>query len=225
MLTNCLQKRKVLKGTYEAFFSETERILEIVDDKFTYTCTGHLGIGPLSGYYKIVGDTLILLTDSLPYNNKFLIDGDSCLIDVEEQVDYCNRRQNDLASRFRNVNYPQIKTTDNSTKKNVLWMLETVLNGKEILEYFPDTTKSIVVQEYYELNKLTDLNLRSHGTGITFLTEKEIKKQGISEYLIIRDVRLGAMTGSVDFQIMPEFSTSILEFFEKQNGRWTKLEH
>jgi hypothetical protein len=198
--------------------------LEISDDKFTYLSSGHLGTErPIGGEYEISGDTLILLTDSLYNHNKFLIDGDSCLIEVEMQTDYCNKRPDEWGSSWRDINYPQIKTADSNTKKIVLWMLETVLNGKEILKYFPDTTKSIVIQEYAELNRRADLNLKSHGTKITFLTEDEIKKNGIEEYLIVSDVRLGAMTGKVDFQIMPEFSHSLLEFFEKQGGQWTHL--
>ncbi len=148
-LTNCSQKRRVVSGTYLAFFYETEWTLKISDDKFTYLSSGHLGTErPVSGDYKIVGDTLMLLTDSLSYHNKFLIDGDSCLIEVEMQTDYCLKRPDEWGSRWRDINYPQIKTTDLDTKKIVLWMLETVLNGREILEYFPDTTKSIVIQEY-----------------------------------------------------------------------------
>lgn len=166
---------------------------------------------------------MILITDSLYYNNKFLIDGDSCLIEVEMQTDYCNKRPDEWGSRWRDINYPQIKTTDATTKARLLWMLETALNGREILEYFPDTTKSIVVQEYFELNKNADLNLKSHGTKVTFLTEDEIKEKRIDEYLIIDDIRLGVETGKVDFQVMPEFSTGILEFFEKINGQWTHL--
>ncbi len=225
-LTNCSEKRRVANGTYLAFFYETLWTLEITDDKFTYLSSGHLGTErTISGDYKIVGDTLMLLTDSLSYNNKFLIDGDSCLIEVEMQTDYCIKRPDTWGSLWRDINYPQIKTADPNTKKTVLWMLETVLNGREILEYFPDSTKSIVIQEYAELNKLADLNLTSHGTKITFLTEEEIKKQGIDEYLIVSDVRLGVLTGKVNFQIMPEFSRSLLEFFEKQDGQWTHLKH
>jgi hypothetical protein len=52
------------------------------------------------------------------------------------------------------------------------------------------------------------------------LTTDEIKEAQVDEYLIIDDVRLGAETGKVDFQVMPEFSISILEFFEKVNGQW-----
>lgn len=221
-LTNCSEKRKVANGTYLAFFYETEWSIKITDDKFTYLSSGHLGTErPITGGYKIIGDTLILLTDSI--YNKFLIDGDSCLIDIEMQTDYCAKRGDEWGSRWRDINYPQIKTTNPTTRNRVLWMLETALNGKEILEYFPDSTKSIVVQEYFELNKRADLKLKSHGTEITFLTGEEIKERQIDEYLIIDDVRLGLETGNVDFQVMPEFSTSILEFFEKINGQWTHL--
>ena len=225
-LTTCSEKRRVANGKYQAFFYETWWDLTISDDKFTYLSSGHLGTErPVTGDYTIIGDTLILLTDSLSYHNKFLIDGDSCLIEIEMQTDYCiNRPEADFwGSRWRDINYPQIKTTDQNTKKIVLWMLETVLNGKEILEYFPDTTKSIVIQEYAELNRLADLNLKSHGTKIIFMTADEIKKQGVDEYLIVTDVRLGATTGQVNLQIMPEFAYSLLEFFEKQNGHWTHL--
>jgi hypothetical protein len=223
-LTNCSQKREVANGTYQAFFYETEWTLDIADDKFTYLSSGHLGTGrPVSGNYKVVGDTLILLTDSLSYHNKFLIDGDSCLIEVEMQTDYCIRRPDIWGSRWRDINYPQIKTTDANTKKAVLWMLETTLNSKQILEYFPDTTKSIVIQEYAELNKLADLNLKSYGKRIMFLTEDEIKKLGIDEYLIPSEIRVGTRSAMINFQIMPEFSHSLLEFFEKQNGKWTHL--
>ena len=89
-------------------------------------------------------------------------------------------------------------------------MLET-----EILEYFPDTTKSIVVQEYFELNKNAGLNLKSHGTDITFLAENEIKKSRIEEYLIIDDVRLGVETGMVDFQLCRS-SEDILSFLKSR---------
>jgi hypothetical protein len=221
-MTNCSQKKEIVNGTYRAFFYETEWNLHLSDNKFIYESSGHLGGRTVNGDFKITGDTLILLTDSLE-SNRFLIDGDSCLIDVEMQVDFCNKRPEEWGSRWREINYPQIKTTDFNTRQVVLWMLETVLNDKEILEYFPDTTQSIVVQEYFELNKHADLNLKSHGTKITFLTEEEIKEKGIEEYLIIDEVRLGVETGKVDVQVMPEFSTSILEFFEKRNGQWTYL--
>jgi hypothetical protein len=92
-LTNCSQEGKLVNGTYRAFFYETEWNLEISGDEFTYLSSGHLGTErPVTGNYKIVGDTLILLTDSLYYHNKFLIDGDSCLIEVEMQTDYCRIR-------------------------------------------------------------------------------------------------------------------------------------
>jgi hypothetical protein len=227
-LTNCSQKRNVLDGTYRAFYYDTEWNLDISGDKFIYLSSGHLGTErPVSGTYRIVGDTIILLTDSLFYHNKFLIDGDSCLIEVEMQTDYCINRTDEggWGTRWRDINYPQIETSNTATRERVLWMLETALNGDEILEYFPDTTKSIIVQEYFELNKKADLNLRSHGTEITFMTADEIKEAQVEEYLIIDDVRLSVQTGKVDFQVMPEFSTSILEFFEKVNGQWTHLKN
>lgn len=218
------EKRRVADGTYRAFFYETEWNLDISGDEFTYLSSGHLGTErPVTGNYKIVGDTLILLTDSLSYNNKFLIDGDSCLIEIEMQADYCNRRPDTWGSEWRSINYPQIKTGDKKAEKVVLWMLETVLNGDEILDYFPDSTRSIVIQEYCELNKLADLRLKSHGTNITFMTEEEITKQGIGEYLKVTDIRLGVMTGSVDFLVKHAFPNSLLEFFEKRNGQWTHL--
>lgn len=226
MLTNCSEKRRVSNGTYLAFFYETMWTLEIDDDKFTYLSSGHLGTErPVSGEYKISGDTLILLTDSLDYHNKFLIDGDSCLIEVEMQTDYCNKRPDEWDSRWRDINYPQIEVTDTITKERVHWMLETALNGKEILEYFPDTTKSIVIQEYYELNNLADIALKARGVRVTFLPEDEIKRRGINEYLTINDVRLGKMTAKVDFAINHAFPRSLLEFFEKRNGKWTHLKY
>ena len=67
--------------------------------------------------------------------------GDSCLIEVEMQTDYCNKRPDEWGSRWRDINYPQIKTTDATTKERLLWMLETTLNGKEILAVFPGHNK------------------------------------------------------------------------------------
>lgn len=198
--------------------------MEISDDKFTYLSSGHLGAErPISGEYKISGDTLILLTESLSYHNKLLIDGDSCLIEIELQTDFCNKRTDKWGSRWTDINYPQIKVIGVPTKQRVQWMLETALNGNEILRYFPDTTKSIVVQEYFELNRNANLNLKSHGTEIILLTKQEIKERKVEEYLIIDDLRLGVETGHVDFQVMPDFSISILEFFEKRNGKWIHL--
>lgn len=226
-MTNCSEKRRIADGAYQAYYADTDWMIKIAGDKFIYLTSGSGEMaGPVEGTYQIIGDTLVLLTDKLSYyyySNKFLIDGDSCLIDVERHTDFCINRYDGWGSRWRDINYPQIKTNNPHAKKTVLWMMETVLNGKEILEYFPDTTKSIVIQEYAELTKHADLNLKSHGTKVKFLTEEEIKQQGIDEYLIVDKIRLGLESGTVSFQIMPEFSSSLLEFFEKQNGQWTHM--
>jgi hypothetical protein len=220
-LATCTEKRRVPDGTYEAYFYDTMWTLEITNEAFTYTSSGHLGTDRFTiGTYEIAGDTLILHSDSLDHYNKFLIDGDSCLIEVEIQTDYCITRSDEWGSRWRNINYPQIKVADPNTKERVIWMLETTLNGDKILEYFPNSTKRLVIQTYFELNKQADLNLKSHGRAVTFLTEREIEENEITEYLIIDDIRLGVETGMVDLQVMPEFSTSILEFFKKENGQW-----
>ena len=153
-------------------------------------------------------------------SDKFLIDSAGCLVDIETRYDYCKTWPDEWGSTKKNINYPQLKTSNEKRKQDVEWMLQQAFQNKEILEYFPDTTKSLIVQEYYEINKYADLDLQWYGNQIIFLSEKEIKKQNIKDYIIIDEINVGLKSAMVDLQVMPIFYIGILDFFQKENGQW-----
>jgi hypothetical protein len=219
LLVGCTTSENNLLGTYNGFFYMTEWELQLKkENSFTYYSVGHLGGDEeIIGEFEIKGDTLILLTENVEHS-KFLIDGDSCLIDFETRFDFCKNWKN--SSRKRNINYPQLSTGDTKIKEEVEWMIQLTLENKELLEYISDTVQNLIIQEYYEITKESELDLEWYGTPVVFLSEDEIRNLDPQEYLIIDEVIVGAKSAMIDLQIMPEFSVGILEFFYKENGKW-----
>jgi hypothetical protein len=216
---NKLEKGQIF-GTYKAFYYETQWILTLnSDSSFTFITEGHIGDFKENGKYLISGDTLVLEKADME-QMKLLIDGDSCLIEIETRFDYCKRCTDEYGSRKRSINYPQLSTENKTLKNNVEWMLQTALNNKKILNYLPDTIDTLFIQDYYEINEKSNMNLNWNGKKVKFLSEVKIKDQNIKSYIIIDEFDVGQKTAMINFNMMPEPWHGTLDFFKKEAGNW-----
>lgn len=207
-------------GTYEAFYCDTKWTLTLnSDSSFNYGVDWEIDNIVKDGRYHISGDTLVLERVNM-HSNKFLIDGDSCLIDIESRYDYCKQWPKVWGSRIRNINYPQLPTENEDLKKDLEWMLQIALDNKEISEYISDTAKTLVIQEYYEINKESNLNLNWNGKEIQFLSKSEIKEQNLKSYIIIDEIKIGLESSIIDFMIMPKHWQGTITLFKKKDGIW-----
>lgn len=211
-----------LAGNYEAFWYETYNKLELYGDySYKYEYRGHRGNGKFKGHYEISNDTIILNGPIEKEGlSKFLLVEDGCLIEMETRFEFCIRHQDEWGSRRRAINYPQLKEKSANEKKEVIKMLEVALTNPKLKEYFDDSTKNLIVQEYFEIRKTNNIELTYFGQPIKLMSELEIKSDSIKKYLIIDEVNIGLNSAMIDFQVMPEFSVGVLDFFDKQNGEW-----
>lgn len=88
---------QTIQASYTGCWAETIWKFEFAKDStYKRTSSGHYGNTIVSGKYKINSDTLILLggyeNTSGTVNKYYLIDGDSCIIDLKLLYDYCTTR-------------------------------------------------------------------------------------------------------------------------------------
>lgn len=211
-----------LIGKYEAYWYETYHKLKLKSgNKYVYKSDGHLGMGEFRGTYEVIGDTIRLKGEMEKRGLiNFLIAEDGCLIELETRFDYCKRNKKIWGSGKRSINYPQLKEKNEQEKVDVIQMLETALTNPKIRKYFEDTTKRIVVQEYYEIKRSNDIVLTCFNKPVDLKSKEEIESEQIEEYLVVDEINIGLNSAMIDFQVMPEFYIGILIFFSKENGYW-----
>jgi len=103
--SGCVQRdSNPITGEYRASWGDTFWELTLTEsDKFVFTTDGHFA-GPLktTGYFTRIGDTLYLNSqDTIKWtikNERYLLIGDTCLIELNTGYDYCKNRINDWCS-------------------------------------------------------------------------------------------------------------------------------
>ena len=94
------KNNRTLQGDYYGSWARTTWEYHFnKDNSFSFKSNGHFGNTRSIGKYSVTGDTLILnsilsdTTDRKGFynfkNEKFLIDGDSCIISLSTGYDYC----------------------------------------------------------------------------------------------------------------------------------------
>ena len=90
---------KSINAMYAGWWGDTNWIYYLKSDNtFLFDINGHFDFSKTIGSYTIVGDTLFLKSFSKEkqidsnfnkIDSKFLVDGDSCIIDLILKYDYC----------------------------------------------------------------------------------------------------------------------------------------
>lgn len=101
ILVSCKTKSKeeFFVGEYNGYWAMTKWNYKFYpNNEFNFMSEGHFGFTESNGKYIRKGDSLFLTPDSLKLveygvvNPLYLIDGDSCIIDVLLKYDYCKTR-------------------------------------------------------------------------------------------------------------------------------------
>jgi len=207
---------------YEAYWYETYFKLTLNKNlTFKYIHEGHLGNSEYEGTYKILNDTIVLNESSKKMEElRFLRYDDDCLVELETRFSYCKRTTEEWGSERIAINYPQLKESNPEEKETVIELINIALTNPELEKYFDSKDGQLKIQEYFEIREENNVELNYKGNNAVILSKEEIERNQIEEYLVIDEITIGLNSAMIDFQIMPEFSVGILDFFKKENGDW-----
>jgi len=179
-------------GEFKGYWAETSWQYKFYNNnKFDFKSEGHYGFIESNGIYEKKEDSLFLtqIDSSLNkhgvVNSLYLIDGDSCIIDVKLKYDYCKTRE---WSEMRLIKYPQIKTSDSKIVLDIEEMLQEALQSEQINEQITDKRSNLIIENYYLLNSDYKNQLEVFGKQVVFKSKEEIEKEGIKNYVHIKDI-------------------------------------
>lgn len=226
-LISCNQNtNSSIEGEYFGFWAETIWTIKIQEsNNFEISSDGHFGITRTSGKYLLENDTLILnLNDTAAISKytdheKFLVSNDNCLIDIESRYDYCKTASNERSSAKRDIYYPQTSIDSERNKPLVTDMIQKAINS---IESETKLDSTIVLNEYYEINKQNDFKFNRFGRDIVLESKNELEKQGITNYILIEHFDFGQKSALVQLRIEPYFESfnSTIVTFKKENSEW-----
>lgn len=169
-LIQCSDKNKTerkLEGQYQGFANETLYVVDLkANDHFEFKINGHQGDIVSSGRYEVRQDTLLFYSDQNSEflamdieGEKYLIDKDSCLINIWTRYDLCKNIPKDISwsSQRRNIYYPYLVRSDKE-KEGVAMAFNLALNAPDIKPYTIDKADTVFLKTYHLLND--DFNSR-----------------------------------------------------------------
>jgi len=211
-----LSSQNLIFGEYYGYWAQTSwRFNFNKDSTFTRTSEGHYGYTKINGKFKIVKDTLLIIegfkdTDGT-ISEYYLIDGDSCIIDIDGKYDYCNINKKAefiqlgnkvielKGSRLRNISFPQKESDNRDILKNTKEIILNIIDSLNAFNFIK--AKNILIKNYFELNEL-HFNLKNNNYNIHFTNNSyQIKKCSKANYIEFLSFYLGVKYGSIDLII------------------------
>lgn len=219
------QKPNSLEGKFTGAWASTRWTYKFYSNhNFDFKSEGHFGFVEAQGKYRRVGDSLFLtineksLIQSGVVNPIFLIDGDSCIIDDYLRFDYCKTRD---WSKKRSTKYPQIKAESSALISDFESILQQILASEEIKQHFIDTSKNLVLEEYFEININYHHQLECFGKPVIIKNSQEIESEKIRNYIRINDTNINSNTTVIYLNVNSvESKQLIIATFKKENGKW-----
>ena len=221
-----------IEGTYKSYWASTKWSFEFFKD-FTYkrTSFGHYGNTVVKGKYSIKGDTLMILSGQQnthgTVNDKYLIDGDSCIIDIDNKHDYCKNRPTKIEkdgqiwdywteSPMRHIMYPQLPSSDPEKIREVEYLLQQSLDSKEMTSVFEKDTnlkhRPLIIQSYFEVKANSGIHLNKFGKQVVFKSEEEIANENIQAYIKIEKLNIASDYVTILLSYENFVSRSIISF-------------
>jgi len=243
MLFSCIYSySQSIKGNYYGYWIDTNWKFEFSNNyKYKWTSSGHYGDTMFKGNYKIHADTIILTSG---YENKdgvnkyYLIDGDTCIIDIDLKYDYCKTKPVKIKighgqyiemhreQYLRSIMYPQLPTDNKSKIEEVENILTQVINWTALEKYYhsdtDSTRKPLVIQSYYEIKANNSIKLTKFGTPVVFKTEDEIKKERVKAFITLEMFNIASNYVKVNLKYDIEGVYAILYFYRNSIDKtWT----
>ncbi|TRX61456.1 hypothetical protein FNH22_05220 [Fulvivirga sp. M361] len=197
---SCDKQTNTIEGEYHGFFYETWYRVKLRSNKeFEFKIEGHQGDGSGFGTYEISNDTLTfhLAEGSQPFSmdiegEKYLIENDSCLINIWTRLDLCKNVPPDQewSSSKRSIYYPYKKPVNNDVRDEMNQALFSALNVEDVRSYMPDTVDQVILKSYHEISGQEGFTLSQFGKPVMVKTELEIKQEGHGSFLEIMDINI-----------------------------------
>ena len=225
-----------IEGTFVGGWAETIWMLEFYkDNTFKITSEGHFGNSTVQGKYRIHSDTIEILSgfedSDGTVNRSYLIDGDSCIIDIDLRYDYCredkiqkqftemNGEKLELlhASRKRNIKYPQIPAIDVNQISQLENAINAVLNLDTLQAPLSCLGDTILMTRYFEVNG-ENMSIKIGDKLIIF---NNLDKMNERKFVEIEDINLNQSHASFWMKIWCNGNwRSVMTDFSIENQKW-----
>lgn len=232
-----------ITGTYSSWWASTWwEFRFLMNNTYIRTSSGHYGNTVVNGEYKVSNDTIILVSGFKnthgTVNEKYLIDGDSCIIDIDLKYDYCKtktvRQGNEgvalRASLKRNILYPQVPAKNPESIKDVESILQQIIDRKSLEEFYDKNNLPkgpLVIQEYFEIKDGGGITLTKFGQPVLFKSAEAINREGIKTFVEINDFNISSHSVDVHLDYwngdVDRFTVLISFYKNKTTGLWEVL--
>jgi hypothetical protein len=228
LLTVCsVSYGQTFDRTFQGWWASTNWIFEFrANGTYTRTSSGHYGNTIVNGTYQINSDTVRLLTGFNEthgtVNEKYLVDNDTLLIDLNLRYDYLQTSvpsQSFYSSKVREVKYPQTHSTDSVKKKELENILNLALNSEAITKYYHFDklpNRKLLIGKYYYL----DANIKVDALTAIYKSKDEIEDNFFIEF---EDINLN--DDSIDVKVkLHDEGVSVWFYYVRKDGRWIARE-
>ncbi len=218
---------QTIKKTFQGWWARTSWTFEFkADGSYKRISSGHYGNTTVNGTYRLNKDTVYLLTGYKgthgTVNEKYLLDGDSILIDFNLRYDYkllTKSKQNFYNSQIRQIKYPQTSTTEINKKKELEYVLNLAFNSADMKNYYHfDKLKNrkLIIENYHYL----DATIK-----VDSLYSIYQSKDKIAENFYIEFEDINQNDNSINLKVkLHDEGVSIWFDYYKVNGQWIAKE-
>lgn len=223
-------------GTYLGYWAETQWMFKFYNDNtFKRISEGHFGDTKVTGNYKINSDTIeIFPRHEKSYgsiNRFYIIDGDSCIIDIDLRYDYCKlevlpKEIIDFdgeklevlgGSRTRNIKYPQTPVIDTNQVTQLENAMNTILHLDTLQNNLACLGDSLFIANYFEMTgEKTYINWK--GQPLRFKNKEELENKNFVE---IEDINITDSYAHLSIKIRCNKKGKIVSvYFSIVNKKW-----
>lgn len=218
---------QTIEKTFQGWWATTSWTFEFkADGTYKRVSAGHYGNTTVNGTYRLDKDTIYLLTGykgtHSTVNEKYLLDGDSILIDLILRYDYkllAKSKRNFYNSQTRQIKYPQTSTTDINKKKELEFVLNLAFNSADIKKYYHFgklKNRKLIIQNYHYL----DANIKVDSLYSIYKSKDKIADKFYVEF---EDINQNENSIEIKLKLHDE-GVSIWFYYNKVGGQWIAKE-
>lgn len=218
---------------YKGYFISTLFEYTFYNEReFSIKTTGDFGNTFTKGHYSITNDTIHTKTNKTTSNTIgleqiFLLDGDSCIIDLYSKYDFCNQKRfNNIVtqadksklchiSRARNISYPQIIPSEPKEKEDLVKLLNNALNHSSVIDFLDKhglkSPKNIPLASYFVIKKDYEKLIKVSNHEVSILKEEKIKDK---IYIKINHINWNVDDCSIEITIFTDGYKAHEDIFE-----------
>lgn len=189
--------------------------------KFERISSGHFGNTTAKGKYKIVNDTIQIISgDEESYgtvNEKYIINKEDILIDLRLGYGYhkFSDSDRDEITELHTLVYPEIEPVNREVVSDMQEVLNLAFNSNKVKCFYhfdSQTTRQFIIANYYKLKADIEVDSRK----AIFKDKKDIKEKFYIEF-----ENLSHFNDRISLTIrIPEEGIQINCYYKRESGKW-----